>query len=345
MLRIWTALLALILLSPLPPAAAADMSPEEAQLYAAAKPEGELTWYVAQFTTSNAERVANAFAARYPGLKVNVVRATGQVIYARLTQDMKAGQPQCDMFSATDLGHMVQLKKDGQLLRYTPPNAAKVEPAYQGIDPDGFYHATAANPVVLIYHTKLVPAAEAPKNWTDLLDPKWKGKISVAHPGYSGAMGAWVVLMRKLYGWEYLEKLAKQNPHVSRSLSEPPTVLNAGERQVGISVVATTVEVAQAGNPIALVYPTDGAQMTLFASGIPASTKHPNAAKLFFDYMLGVEFSALLAKQGQPPLRPEVPPPPGALPVSQIKVAPITQDEIVAGVPEIIEKWRETFER
>ena len=327
------------------PAFSAEMSAREAELYRAAKPEGELTWYVSQFTTSNAERVAQAFGARYPGVALKPVRTTGQVAYARLTQDIKAGAPQCDVFSSTDLGHMVQLKKDRRLLRYVPENEAKIEPAYRNIDPEGYYHATAANPTILIYNTKLVKEADAPKNWPDLLDPKWKNKVSVAHPGFSGSMGSWVVLMRKLYGWQFFEALEKQNPLIGRSLNDPVTILNAAERWVGIAAVSTAVQSRQAGNPIGINYPTDGAKLTLSPTAILAEARHPNAAKLFVEYMMGVEFSELLAKEGQPPLRPDVSPPPGVLPVSQIKLAPITEDEVVAGVPEIIEKWRETFDR
>ena len=327
------------------PLRAADMTAIESQLYEAAKPEKELTWYVSQFSTSNSEKVAQAFAARYPGVTVQPVRTTGQVAYARLMQDMKAGQAQCDVFSSTDLGHMAQLKKDGKLLRYVPENSTKIDPAYQNLDPDGFYFTTAANPTVLIYNTKFVKEADAPKNWPDLLDPKWKGKVAVAHPGYSGSMGSWVVLMRKLYGWQFFEKLEKQDPLIGRSLNDPMTILNAGERWVGITAVSTAVQSKQAGNPVGISYPTDGAKLSLSPTAILASSRHPNAAKLFLEYMQSVEFSTLLAKEGQPPLRPEVAPPLGALPVSQIKLGTVSEDEVAAEVPELIEKWRETFDR
>ena len=73
--------------------------------------------------------------------------------------------------------------------------------------------------------------ADAPKNWTDLLDPKWKDKIALGHPGFSGYVGTWVVTLRKLYGWDFFEKLAKNNPQVGRSINDTVTMLNAGERR------------------------------------------------------------------------------------------------------------------
>jgi iron(III) transport system substrate-binding protein len=321
------------------------MTAHEAQLYAAAKPEGQLVWYVAQFSTETADTVAKAFSARYPGLGVQVGRTTGQLAFSRLTQDIRTGIAQCDVFSATDVGHQVWLKDNGHLLRYVPENAAKLDPAYRDVDPDGYYHATSANPTVIIYNTRFLTEADAPKRWIDLADPKWRGKLALAHPGYSGSMGSWVVLMRKLYGWSFFERIEELSPHIGRSLIDPSTILNAGERWVGISSLATAVKSIRAGNPIGIVYPEDGAKLVLTSTSILANSPHPNAARLFLEYMLGVEFSTLLLNEGQPPLRPEAGPLPGARPISEIKVATISEEEVTAQVPEIIEKWRDTFDR
>jgi iron(III) transport system substrate-binding protein len=167
--------------------ASAEMSATEKTLYEAAKKEGELTWYIAQYGTKEAEELAQDFTAAYPGVKVNVIRTTGQVAYARLTQDIRAGVAQCDVFSATDIGHLVTLKAEKKLMQYVPENAPKLRKPYLGLDPDGYYHTTSANPTVMVYNTNLVKAADAPTNWTDLNDLKWKGKVAVSHPGYSGS--------------------------------------------------------------------------------------------------------------------------------------------------------------
>ena len=83
------------------------------ELYEAAKREGELTWYSGQLNAETGEAVGRAFTQRYPGVKVNVVRSTSQVAYQRLSQDMQAGVAQCDMFSSTDYGHYLFLKREG----------------------------------------------------------------------------------------------------------------------------------------------------------------------------------------------------------------------------------------
>lgn len=330
-------------LAQLAPVAADEMTAQEKQLYEAAKKEGKLTWYVAQYSTKQSEDHGQTFTKRYPGVTVDVIRTTGQVAYARLTQDLRAGVPQCDLFTGTDIGHYVTLKKDKQLLKYVPENHAKLRKPYQNLDSDGYYFTTSANPTVIIYNTNLVKPEDAPKNWTDLVNPKWTDKVAVAHPGFSGSMGSWTVLMVKLYGWEFLDKLKKVNPLIGRSLLDPPTILNAGERAVGISSMTTATRLYLDKNPIAIVYPTDGVKLTLSASGIPANAPHPNAAKLFANYLLSVENSETLVKWGGQPLNAAVSPPKGVPSIDEIKVAPLSEEEVVAQVPETIERWRDTF--
>ena len=86
---------------------------DTAALYEAAKKEGELTWYTAHTDGETAEAVGRAFSERYPGVKVNVIRTTAQVAYQRLRQEIRSGTAQCDVFSSTDVGHDIALKKRG----------------------------------------------------------------------------------------------------------------------------------------------------------------------------------------------------------------------------------------
>src|SRR5215475_8036632 len=84
---------------------------DTAALEEAARKEGTLTWYVAQVDGETAEVMGRAFTAQYPGVKVSVIRTTGQVAYERLMQDMKNNAPQCDVFGTTDIAHMPALMK------------------------------------------------------------------------------------------------------------------------------------------------------------------------------------------------------------------------------------------
>lgn len=321
-----------------PVAARADIK----ALVEAAKKEGELTWYVAHYTSEGAEDLGRGFTEMY-GVKVNVVRTTAQVAYQRLLQDIKNNQTICDVFSSTDLGHYARLKAEGRFDKYIPEATSKISPTFQNFDPDGYYHPTAAGLVVLTYNTSKVKPEDAPKKWEDLLDIKWKGKVSTGHPGFSGYVGTWVLSMKKLYGWQYFEKLEKNKPQIGRSINDTVTALNAGERQVAAGADGSTLFSAARGNPLAVSYPSDGAVLIIAPSAIMKGTKNPNAAKLFMEYLYSIEASKINAKHFGIPLRPEVASPPGAKPISEIKVIRPTVAEVDKGIPEVIEQWRDTF--
>jgi iron(III) transport system substrate-binding protein len=311
-------------------------------LEAGAKKEGELTWYVAHYTSEGAEDLGRGFT-EMTGVKVNVVRTTAQVAYQRLLQDLKNNQTICDVFSSTDVGHYVRLAAEGRFEKYMPETESKILPAFRNFDPAGFYHTTSAGLVVLTYNSTKVKAEEAPKKWQDLLDIKWKGKVSIGHPGFSGYVGTWVLMMKNLYSWSYFDKLEKNKPQIGRSINDTVTALNAGERQVAAGADGSTLFSTSRGNPLAVSYPTDGSVLIIAPSAIMKGTKHPNAAKLFMEYLYSVEAAKINAKHFAIPLRPEVPSPPGAKPISELKTIRPTVAEIDKGIPEVIEQWRDTF--
>jgi iron(III) transport system substrate-binding protein len=91
------------------------------------------------------------------------------------------------------------------------------------------------------------------------------------------------------------------------------------------------------GNPIAITQPSDGVVVMTFPSAIPAHAPHPNAARLFMEWTLSPEWSKLIAADGSEPINAQVPPR-----ADEPVLAP-TVAEIRAGVPEVIERWRDTF--
>lgn len=325
-------------------AVASEMTPHERQLYDAARANNEtVTWYVAQHTVEVAERIGQAFRAKYPGVGINVARSTAQVAFQRLTQDLRAGNPQCDVFSTTDPSHAVFLKENDLYEPYFPENLEKVVPAFRGGDPDGLFHTTQIALVALSYNTNLVSEADAPTNWPDLIDPKWKGQVSVGHPGFSGRVGNWVVAMRILYGWEFFEKLEKNDPQIGRSIVDTVTMLNAGERKIAAGSVNSTRPSIARGNPLAIVYPTDGALLMEDPSGIIKGTRNPNAARLFMEFLLGVEKSQIVVDAAGETMRPEVQLPEHYPAIDEIKTFRVPVDEVVKGIPEVIEAWRDLF--
>ena len=337
-----TALMAGLVLAAGP--ALAQMAPWEKELHEAARKEKELTVYTAHYNTEEAARLCAAFEKKYAGIKCNFVRTTAQVAYQRLQQDIQANAAVASVFSSTDVSHYPDLKKRGLLLAYHPHNlAGMVDSLKQYNDKDDFYHVTAAALMLICYNTSLVSEKDAPKNWPDLLDPKWKGKVSIGHPAFSGYVGTWVVLMQKLYGWSFFERLEKNQPQIGRSVNDTVTMLNSKERWVAAGPEATTLLSKDKGNPLAVVYPTDGALLMVSPSGIPRNAPSPNAGKLYLEFLLSKEAGEIQVATHSLSVVKGVAAAPGAKPLEQIKVVRPTEEEITRGIPEVKEKFRDTF--
>ena len=310
---------------------------------ARAATEDTLTWYISQMDAEQAEAMGKAFTAANPGIRVEVVRVTGQVAFQRLQMDIKNKTPHCDVFSASDISHMAILKDQGQLMPYTAANAAGLAPTYRALSLDGYYYVNNAARFVLIRRQDRVPAEIAPKTWTDLLDPRWKGQIATAHPAFSGGMGTWVLALTKTYGWSYFEKLAANNPRIGRSAVDSVTLLTAGECLVSPTYGPAAYHGIDKGSPLAVDQAADGAVVVVFPSAIPAGAPHPAAAKVFLEWLLSEDVARKITADGSDPIRAGVAPRPGVPPLEAGKVIQLSVEEIRKGVPEIIEKWRDTF--
>jgi iron(III) transport system substrate-binding protein len=338
-------LAALVITLTLGPAVAPGIAFDgEKALHEAAKKEKEFTWYTAHYNSESAAALCQGFEKKYPGVKCNYIRTTAQVAYQRLAQDQKAGIAQASVISSTDQSHYTKMKQDGWLQPYKPKNLPELVDAFRSFnDPDDLFTATAAGLVLITYNTSVVSPAEAPKKWTDLADPRWKNKVSIGHPGFSGYVGTWVVQMKKLYGWDYFKKLELNKPRIGRSINDTVTMLNAKESIVAAGPSATTLESKAKGNPLAVVYPEDGAVLMVSASGILKNAPAPNAAKLFMEYLLSREGTEVMVQQHQDPVNKHVKPMAGAKSIADVKTIRPTPIEIEKGIPEVKELFRETF--
>ena len=314
-----------------------------AELYAKAKQEGELTWYSVYWPSDRSEKHGSIFTKAFPGVKVNVVRATAQVAYQRLSQDIQANAANCDVYSSTDMGQFVSLKERGLLLPFKMRSIVAIASRFHNVDPDDAYQIVNATTVGLAYNTNKVKPEQAPKSWKDFIDPRWKGQSVVGHPGFSGLVGTWVVQMNKLYGWDYFEQLAALKPHVGRSIIDTVTVLVSGERSIGASPSALVLRNASQGNPVAVSYPEEGSVLMLSGSAIMKNSRHPNAAKLFMEFCYSMENAIEDIEEFGTPLRKDVVLPAGYKKLDELKTIRPTIAEIIKGIPELTEKWRDTF--
>jgi iron(III) transport system substrate-binding protein len=319
---------------------------QDTDLYEAAKKnnETEITWYHAHFRTEAAEKIIAVFTAKYPGIKVNSFNSTAAVAYQRVTQDLKAGASQADVFGTTDATQMSTLKSAGSLEKFVPENVALMVPSVKALnDADGFYTITYGILVALTYNTDKVQPADVPKNWTDLADKKWQGQTTLGSPNYSGAVGGWAVAMQKLYGPDFFQKLADNKPLVGRSIDDTIIHLNSGERSIAAGDVASTSRSKDRGNPLGIAYPSDGALLLAGPTGILKTTKRPNASKLFVNFLLSPEAAKAIVGQFEQGLIVDAPPPLSGKKLADIKVISVPTATILQELPALKEKWKTVF--
>ena len=290
MLKTSTALAAGALFAEPARAAAPPPTTVTPELIEAARKEGKISYYSA-LELNVAERLGKAFEAKYPGVAVRVERSGAERIYQRIAQEQGSGINAVDVANSTDPAHYLDWKSKDWLAPYLPDDVAKHFPPDQ-VDPDGLYATSCGWIETIGYNTNLVK----PKGYADLLDPKWQGKIVKAHPGYSGAiMTATFVLSREL-GWGFFEKLAQQKVLQVQSAADPPKKLLLGERAVmADGNDYNLLLLKEQGQPVEVVYASEGSPLIIVPSGVLKNAPNPNAARLFQSFFFSVEGQQLLA--------------------------------------------------
>lgn len=289
-------------------------------LIEAAKKEGKLVWYAAMDLPVS-ERVARGFEAKYPGISVRIERTGSERQFVRLAQEYGSNIRVVDVINASDASHFVAWKRNGWLAPYVPEDVAKFFPA-EHRDADGMFASARLYVSSLGYNTNLVKAEDAPKSFADLLDPKWKGKLVKAHPGYSGTIMTATYQIARDLGWEFFEKLSKQNVLQVQSSVDPPKKLALGER----SAMAdgndfNLIQLKEQGQPVQVVYPTEGSPLIVCPNAVMKMAPNPNAARLFQSYLFSAEGQQLLCDYAaQHSAHPQVKPKPGRPVLKDIKV-------------------------
>jgi iron(III) transport system substrate-binding protein len=261
-------------------------------LIAAARMEGKVSFYTS-VELPVAERVAKAFEAKYPGIAVRVERSGAERNFQRIAQEYASRIFACDVAQSSDAAHFIAWKRDALLAAYLPEEVAMHYPA-QHKDADGMFASWRIYLSVIAYNSKLVSAQEAPKSFADLLEPKWIGKLVKAHPGYSGTIMTATQQMVATLGWGYFEKLAKQKVMQLQSAADPPKKVAAGERAIQVDGADYTIlQLQEKGEPVQIVYATEGSPLITGPAAIMQAAPNPNAARLFYSWAMGSECQQL----------------------------------------------------
>ena len=265
------------------------------ELYLAGKSEGLVTWYSVILGDEAARPLARAFEARYPGIAVDYQRGNTQANASKIIEEAKAGRPKGDVFDGSTT--VVPLLEAGLVEPWMPPSALTIPERYR--DPNGYWSAVLLEFLTVGYDADVVAPDEVPKSFEDLLNPKWRNRMvwSIS-PGLTGGAGFAGNILTELgeeRGLDYLTKLKGQNI-TARSGDGHAVIEEMAARRfpIGLQIFNhhTFLERAK-GNNIqwARLEPVLGFSNNI---GLVKGSLHPNAAKLFLNFVLSPEGQAII---------------------------------------------------
>lgn len=217
------------------------------------------------------------------GIAVEGIEAGSGVLFRRIASERQ--KPLGDVVWGVSRA-LLQSNK-ALLAPYASPNKAATPVDFR--DPDDLWIGTNVHLLVILQNTKTLSAAEGPKSWADLLDPKWKGKIAFTDPANSGSAFTNMTMLVQLWGpgdagWEKVSHLLANTKVLNRSTLVFQGVGN-GEFPLGISLEYAGLQWAAGGAPVKVIYPQDGTVAQMEGAGIIRGGPNAEAAKKFVDYV------------------------------------------------------------
>jgi iron(III) transport system substrate-binding protein len=266
---------------------------QDAAVIEGAKKEGQVVFYGTMELTIS-KKLASMFEKKYPFVKTNVIRLGSERLAARITTEGQAKSVQADVISESEMDFFGLFKK-GFTDRYDSPERELFKPEYK--DEKGFWTIGSETLCVLAYNTNLVKTTDVPKSWLELTSPKWKGKV-LMDENESKWMGGLMTVWREEPTLDFFRKMAEQDVKIIGGHSQMHTLLAAGEGSVMVaSLVHGMEQKKREGAPVDWVAlePLISRQ---FAVAMTKGAPHPNAAKLYIDFLLSKEAQQELANYG-----------------------------------------------
>ncbi len=273
-----------------------------------AKKERSLTFW-SVMNLSQSKLVVSNFEKKYPFISVKLIRTGGGAMLGRVLKEHRSGKHSWDVILGR--GSMYStLMKEKLLAPYRSHEADKIPREY--VDNKGYWSAYYAIPFGLGYNTQLVKKEDVPKTYEDLLHPRWNGKkISIDTEAF-GLLAGLIKGWGKKKAITYFRKLAEQQPVLNRGNSFRTQLAMAGEFPLVIAYATSIQRYTSRGAPIDWV-PLEPVPVQLNPVMLGAHARHPNAAKLFIDFVLSSEGQRLLVKFRRVPVRRGVRPNPPRL--------------------------------
>jgi len=334
MMRTFAIVAAAALALPAAPALAQNFG--SPQLIAAAKKEGKLVYYTANFAEVE-QQVIKEFNKRFPEIKVEMVRAPGGQLITRVKTEAAAGKLAADVIDHSDralMSGLLDLFQD-----YAPPNGGDYRPDAL-ISPKLWPRVTLAWSIA--YNTELVK--NPPKSWMDLTKPEYGNKqIGQVFAASGGTTWTRIMFERQVLGEDYWAKQAATKPKLYPSGAPLSDSLVRGEVTIAPLVYNIIYPKERDGAPVKTFFPPEGVPIVPYGSGIPKTAQNPNAARLYLEWQLSEEGQTFGIRQHGNLTSLKVPPllPAGFAKDTKVWVPKFAEFEALYG--KWIEEWNKVY--
>jgi len=322
------------------PIAAQAFTPDQADRAAAIK-EGNVSWYTST-PFPLVQLLADKFTAD-TGIKVTLLRTGGSAVLRRFQQEYQAGQVGADVLTMSDAGAAGALTRQGVFVAFKPEGFDKVVDSVK--DKDGYWIAQRVHLIGMPVRTDLVAEKDRPKTWSDLTDPKFKGKMVMPDPSFTAIQLLVVGMLSQKFGWDFYKALRKNDIMIVQGHQQVFKTLQQGERVIG----------AEGSDPrsfnkgkelpnMTMIYPTEGVFTVCSPVAIVKNARNPNAAKLFAQFMLSPVAQKMIAANAIHSSRVDIDPPVGQPALDKVKFIPIDADYVETNAKMLKTKFSEIFQ-
>ena len=306
-------------------------------LIAGARNEKEVVWYTTTSAGDNQAIVAG-FNRKYPFVKVQVLRSTGEKLRQRVLAETQGGQFFSDVMSVSSM-EMGLLKSRNLLQVYDPPEA-DIYPA-NARDKEKAFTAIYARNFVIGYNTAMLSDKERPRDWPELLAPFWKGKFAMDEEEFEW-FGTLVDYWGREKAGKFIRALAAQQPQLRRGHSLLAQLLAAGEFHAAIVFPFEIEQLKQKGARVDWAARSDPIVTSINVMALTAKAPHSNAGKLLINYVLSEEGQTIIRNLSRVPIRPGVKPTIAKLDQSALKIHYVPAD-MFRKVADYEKEFRELF--
>jgi iron(III) transport system substrate-binding protein len=233
--------------------------------------------------------VEKTYEANHPEVDVRWLDMGSQEVYDRIRAEK--ANPQCDVWFGGPDTIFARGVKDGLLESFEPTWAAAVA---EGSRHRGLYTGLYRTPVAILYNAEAVPAADAPREWDDLLAARFKGQVLIRDPLASGTMRAvWgMVLSRSVEetgspdrGFQWLARLDAQTKEYVVNASILCEKVARREGLVTIWDLPDILLEKQRSSALAFVFPKSGSPVIDDAVGLVKGARHPAQARALIEWL------------------------------------------------------------